>query len=167
VAGPQSAMGAACGEQGEHQIMAGAKKVVPGNGFRRLGKPTFVTGLAVDGRTRRRLRTRDTIIDICRIMMLEGELRPDSRTLAARTGVSSRTLFWHFPKLQEIYREALKSPAVAHAIERRIPRDRAGILRAVVLGELMEAARGHRADSSYSTPPHSRSESRASSSKAQ
>lgn len=106
----------------------------------RLDKPEPGPGVAIDGRTRRRQRTREAIVQACRAMMLDGELRPDSRRLAIRCSISSRTLFWHFPKLQDLYREALKSTAVADAVERRIPRDRAGILRAVVLGELRHAA---------------------------
>ncbi|MCW5567022.1 MAG: hypothetical protein KIS84_02200 [Dokdonella sp.] len=88
----------------------------------------------------RRQRTRESIVEACRGLMMEGALRPDSRSLASRSRVSHRTLFWHFPRLQDIYREALKDSTVATAVERRIPNDRAGILRAVVLGEVAHIA---------------------------
>jgi AcrR family transcriptional regulator len=90
----------------------------------------------IDGRTLRRQRTHDLIVEACRQLMIEGILRPDSRSLATRSDVSHRTLFWHFPKLQDVYREALEDAGVAAVVERRIPTDRAGILRAVVLGEV-------------------------------
>jgi len=60
-----------------------------------------------------------------------GNAAGDSRRLAARCGVSNRTVFIHFPSLRDLYREALNDAAVRAAIERRVPQDRAGILRAV------------------------------------
>ena len=108
----------------------------------KLGEATSGVPPSLDRRTLRRQRTHDLIIEACRNLMLEGALRPDSRSLADRCGVSNRTVFIHFPSLRDVYREALKDAHVLEAIERRVPQDRAGILRAVVLGELMPAAVG-------------------------
>ncbi|HJQ57282.1 MAG TPA: hypothetical protein VJ890_10270 [Vineibacter sp.] len=106
------------------------------DGDNRSPAPESLQGVPIDGRALRRLRTHEMIVEACRQMMVAGVLRPDSRSLAARSDVSHRTLFWHFPRLQDVYREALEDAAVAAAVERRIPTDRAGILRAVVLGEV-------------------------------
>jgi TetR/AcrR family transcriptional regulator of autoinduction and epiphytic fitness len=69
---------------------------------------------AADGRTRRSERTRQRIVDAVLELLDGGELRPGAEAIAARAGVSTRTVFSHFPE-----REALLA-AVAVRQEARV-----------------------------------------------
>jgi TetR/AcrR family transcriptional regulator of autoinduction and epiphytic fitness len=69
---------------------------------------------ASDGRTRRGERTRARIVDAVLELLDAGELRPGAEAIAARAGVSPRTVFTHFP-----HREALLA-AVAVRQEARV-----------------------------------------------
>lgn len=59
-----------------------------------------------DGRTRRRLRTRQAIIDAHVDLMLEGDLRPTVDRIAERAGVSRRALWTHFADREELFAAA-------------------------------------------------------------
>jgi AcrR family transcriptional regulator len=85
---------------------------------------------------RRRGETRAKIIEACKILMLQGIIRPDARSLASRVSVSERAIYWHFPHLRDLYREALAAPGVLASIERKLPQERRAIVEALVLGEL-------------------------------
>ncbi len=61
-----------------------------------------------DGRTVRAERTRQALVDALFALLEAGELRPTAERIAARAGVSERSVFQHFPD-----REALFE-AVAH-----------------------------------------------------
>ena len=49
-----------------------------------------------DGRAARALRTRQAVADALLRLLEEGELRPTSRMIAEKAGVSERTIFQHF-----------------------------------------------------------------------
>ena len=51
----------------------------------------------LDGRTARASRTRQAVVDALICLMEEGDVQPTTAMIAARAGVSERTLFQHFP----------------------------------------------------------------------
>jgi TetR/AcrR family transcriptional regulator of autoinduction and epiphytic fitness len=55
-----------------------------------------------DGRTARALRTREAVAAALLDLLQEGELRPGARRIAARAGVSERTVFQHFEDLESL-----------------------------------------------------------------
>ncbi|MCX6386962.1 MAG: TetR/AcrR family transcriptional regulator [Solirubrobacterales bacterium] len=55
-----------------------------------------------DGRTLRSQRTRRSIVEALRALVIEGDLRPTTEAVAQRAGVSERSIFQHF-----VDREAL------------------------------------------------------------
>ncbi|HEY4377791.1 MAG TPA: TetR/AcrR family transcriptional regulator, partial [Acidimicrobiales bacterium] len=57
----------------------------------------------VDGRTARGLRTRDAIVDACIGLIDEGDLKPTAPRIAARAGVSVRSVFQHFSDLETLF----------------------------------------------------------------
>jgi AcrR family transcriptional regulator len=70
----------------------------------------------VDGRTARAERTRAALAEALLSLLEEGDLRPTAERIAARAGVSERTLFQHFPE-----REALFQAAALAQTERIAP----------------------------------------------
>lgn len=73
-------------------------------------------GPTVDGRSARSDRTRRALTGAMLALLDEGELRPTAAAIAARAGVSERTLFQHFPD-----REALFQGAALAQTERIAP----------------------------------------------
>lgn len=57
----------------------------------------------VDGRTLRSLRTREAIVDATIGLLEEGDLRPTAPRVAARAGVSVRSVFQHFDDLETLH----------------------------------------------------------------
>lgn len=57
----------------------------------------------LDGRALRALRTREAIVDACVAMVEEGDLRPTAPRVAARAGVSVRSVFQHFDDLPSLH----------------------------------------------------------------
>ncbi len=57
----------------------------------------------VDGRTARAVRTRDAIVDACIALVDGGDLRPTAPRIAARAGVSVRSVFQHFDDLETLF----------------------------------------------------------------
>lgn len=55
-----------------------------------------------DGRIQRRELTRQAIIDAHAHMVIEGDLRPTSKAIAARVGISLRTFWLHFPDMEAL-----------------------------------------------------------------
>ena len=55
-----------------------------------------------DGRIHRRELTRQAIIDAHAQMVIEGDLRPTSKAIAARVGISLRTFWLHFPDMEAL-----------------------------------------------------------------
>jgi TetR/AcrR family transcriptional regulator of autoinduction and epiphytic fitness len=58
---------------------------------------------ATDGRTARSAKTRDAIADALLDLLTEGNLRPTAREIAARAGVSLRSVYVHFDDLEGLY----------------------------------------------------------------
>ncbi len=56
-----------------------------------------------DGRAARALRTRRAVADALLHLIEEGDLRPTSRSIAERAGVSERTIFQHFDDLENLF----------------------------------------------------------------
>jgi TetR/AcrR family transcriptional regulator, regulator of autoinduction and epiphytic fitness len=75
---------------------------------------TTAAGLALpedepsDGRAARSYRTRQAIIDAMRALHAEGDLRPTAPRIAARAGVSLRTVWQQFTDKEELLAEAVR-----------------------------------------------------------
>ena len=62
---------------------------------------------AVDGRTARRDRNRDAVLDAAHDLFVEGELLPGVEDVAARAGVSLRSVYRYFPDTRQLRLAAL------------------------------------------------------------
>jgi TetR/AcrR family transcriptional regulator of autoinduction and epiphytic fitness len=69
-----------------------------------------------DGRTARAERTRQALVDALLALLYEGQLQPTAERIAARAGVSERSLFQHFAD-----REALYQAVAVQQYERIVP----------------------------------------------
>jgi TetR/AcrR family transcriptional regulator of autoinduction and epiphytic fitness len=58
---------------------------------------------AIDGRTRRAQHTRSRIVDATLSLVDDGDLRPTAPRIAARAGVSVRSVFQHFDDLETLH----------------------------------------------------------------
>jgi len=56
-----------------------------------------------DGREARAERTKKAVADALIDLIEDGELRPTSKAIAERAGVSERTIFQHFPDLETLF----------------------------------------------------------------
>jgi AcrR family transcriptional regulator len=65
-----------------------------------------VGNIGKDGRTLRSERSHRSIAEALLACYAEGRLRPTAREVADRAGVSLRTVFGHFEKLEELHTEA-------------------------------------------------------------
>jgi TetR/AcrR family transcriptional regulator of autoinduction and epiphytic fitness len=72
--------------------------------------------VAADGRTQRRERNRAAVVDALLELYREGDLEPSTDQIAARAGVSPRSLFRYFEDVGD-----LVEVAVAHQQERLAP----------------------------------------------
>jgi AcrR family transcriptional regulator len=69
-----------------------------------VGASSEVLGTAaVDGRVLRGERTRTAIVEALLQLLEQGESRPTARMIAARAGVSVRSIFQHFDDLEGLY----------------------------------------------------------------
>jgi AcrR family transcriptional regulator len=68
----------------------------------------------IDGRTARATRTRDAIVQATVALVEEGDLRPTAPRIAARAGVSVRSVFQHFDDLPALH------TAVVHRVFERL-----------------------------------------------
>src|SRR5205814_3734929 len=77
----------------------------------------------LDGRVVRGRRSRDAVVDALLALIDEGDPRPTAQRIAARAGVSLRSLFHHFDDLESLFLAAADAHAarVAPAIK-RLPR---------------------------------------------
>jgi AcrR family transcriptional regulator len=57
----------------------------------------------VDGRAARKAATRDAIADALLDLVREGQLRPTAREIAARAGISLRSVYHHFDDLEDLF----------------------------------------------------------------
>jgi AcrR family transcriptional regulator len=69
-----------------------------------------------DGRTVRAERTRQALVDALLSLLDEGQLTPTAAAIAARAGVSERSVFQHFPD-----REALLEAVAREQYDRVVP----------------------------------------------
>ena len=69
-----------------------------------------------DGRTVRAERTRQALVDSLLSLLEEGQLTPTAAAIAARAGVSERSVFQHFPD-----REALLEAVAREQYDRVVP----------------------------------------------
>jgi TetR/AcrR family transcriptional regulator of autoinduction and epiphytic fitness len=76
-----------------------------------MGAATPETGPTVDGRSARSDRTRRALTDAMLALLDEGDLRPTAAAIAARAGVSERTLFQHFPDREALFQGAALAQA--------------------------------------------------------
>jgi TetR/AcrR family transcriptional regulator, regulator of autoinduction and epiphytic fitness len=60
-------------------------------------------GEHVDGRTARSVRTHEAIVEACLALLDDGDLRPTGPRIAARAGVSVRSIFQHFSDLEALF----------------------------------------------------------------
>lgn len=70
----------------------------------------------VDGRTARRDRNREAVLDAAIALFAEGDLEPSAAAVAERSGVSLRSVYRYYEDL-----EALLRAAIARSLERNLP----------------------------------------------
>jgi AcrR family transcriptional regulator len=68
-------------------------------------------GGRIDGRSARSDRTRGALTDAMLALLDEGDSRPTAERIAARAGVSERTLFQHFPDRESLFQGAALAQA--------------------------------------------------------
>src|SRR3954465_13491178 len=71
-----------------------------------MGAATPDAGPNLDGRSARADRTHRALMEAMLALLDEGDLRPTSAAIAARAGVSVRTLFQHFPDRESLFQGA-------------------------------------------------------------
>ena len=79
-----------------------------------------------DGRTARATRTRDAIVDALLALLEEGRLRATGAEIAARAGVSERSIFQHYASRDALFaavgeRQAVRIAEVVSPIDPAIP----------------------------------------------
>ena len=62
----------------------------------------------VDGRVERTAATRRNILTVTRELILEGVLAPTAREIADKAGITTRTLFRHFPDMASLHRDFIE-----------------------------------------------------------
>jgi AcrR family transcriptional regulator len=75
--------------------------------------PMSQTGTAeddgrIDGRVERTATTRRNILSVTRELILEGSIDPTARQIADRAGITTRTLFRHFPDMESLHRSFIE-----------------------------------------------------------
>jgi AcrR family transcriptional regulator len=65
------------------------------------------TTLVADGRNRRRERNRDAVVEALLAIYREGDLAPNADKIAARAGISARSLFRYFEDIDALVRTAI------------------------------------------------------------
>jgi AcrR family transcriptional regulator len=63
--------------------------------------------LGLDGRTARRHRNTDAVLDAVHQLFVEGEMLPSVEDIALRSGVSLRSIYRYFPDRDELLRAAM------------------------------------------------------------
>ena len=86
---------------------------------RRRGARGHDDALAVDGRRASRDRNLNAVVDALLDLFQEGNLRPGADEIAARSGLSRRSVFRYFDALDDLARVAIaRQPArVSHLVE--------------------------------------------------
>lgn len=65
----------------------------------------------VDGRHARSARSKDLVVQAILELLREGQLRPSAQEIAARAGVSERTVFRHYADLEQLFAAAVSRQA--------------------------------------------------------
>src|SRR4051794_5339612 len=76
-----------------------------------MGAATPDAGTNVDGRSARADRTHRALMEAMLALLDEGDPKPTSAAIAARAGVSERTLFQHFPDRESLFQGAALAQA--------------------------------------------------------
>ena len=78
-----------------------------------------------DGRRQRRARNRDAVVDALLAIVADGDLAPNAEAVAARAGLSSRSLFRYFDDVDDLCRAAIarQHERVATLLERPVDVD--------------------------------------------
>src|SRR3954467_6663038 len=76
-----------------------------------MGAATPDTGRSVDGRSARADGTRSALTEAMLELLDSGDLKPTAAAIAARAGVSERTLFQHFPDREALFQGAALAQA--------------------------------------------------------
>ena len=76
-----------------------------------MGAATPDAGTNVDGRSARSDRTHSALLEAMLALLDEGDLKPTAAAIAARAGVSERTLFQHFPDREALFQGAALAQA--------------------------------------------------------
>src|SRR5262245_29388188 len=73
-----------------------------------------------DGRRQRRARNRDAVVDALLSIVADGDLAPSADAVAARAGLSTRSLFRYFDDVDDLCRAAIarQHERVAGLLER-------------------------------------------------
>jgi len=76
-----------------------------------------------DGRRQRRVRNRDAVVDALLAIVADGDLAPSAEAIAARAGLSSRSLFRYFDDVDDLCRAAIarQHERVAPLLDRPAP----------------------------------------------
>jgi AcrR family transcriptional regulator len=90
----------------------------------------------VDGRTARSARTRDAVVTAVLELVREGDPRPTAKEIAARAGISLRSVYVHFDDLDDLFaaagaRQAEAVAPLLYAVDAALPRTEriAGVVR--------------------------------------
>ncbi len=86
------------------------------------------TTRSADGRVLRGRRNKDSVVEAFLSLIEEGDARPTARSIAARAGLSTRSVFQHFSDLEEIYeaagrRQVRKMARLFEPIDPTVPLD--------------------------------------------
>ena len=62
----------------------------------------------IDGRVERTAATRRNILSVTRELILEGSIDPTAGQIAEKAGITTRTLFRHFPNMEALHRSFIE-----------------------------------------------------------
>ena len=97
----------------------------PGAGARPDHESEEDPGPGTDGRQLRRQRNRDAVVEALLNLYRDGNLRPSTEEIAARSGVSPRSLFRYFDDVDDLNRTAMQGlqERVGHLFPITVSRD--------------------------------------------
>lgn len=77
----------------------------------------------LDGRIERTAATRRKILNVTRELILDGTIDPTASEIAAKAGITTRTLFRHFPDMEALHRSFIEDTeaSAAHVMDEPFP----------------------------------------------
>ncbi|MCZ6617017.1 MAG: TetR/AcrR family transcriptional regulator [Gammaproteobacteria bacterium] len=98
-----------------------------------------VASTSTDGRRERSVSTRRRILDATRRLTLSGKFDPTAKAIAGQAGITTRTLFRHFPDMETLHREIiLDAQSYAQTVmDEPFPSDHRGDLHATDQGPVL------------------------------